>query len=103
MASITITNTGATIPASPAVSILNNLLQAGVAISHVCGGKALCGTCRCKIVSGIEYMSPKTEKEKTRLKAFGNPDNIRLACQSYTYGDITLTILLQRPPSKNRD
>ena len=94
MASIRIINTGDVVKASAAVSILNTLLREGKSIKHVCGGKAQCGTCRIKVVEGERYLSPVTERERIRLDAFGNPEHVRLACQTHTFGDITIEVLL---------
>lgn len=94
MASIKILNTGQVVQASAAISILNTLQREGVAIKHVCGGKAQCGTCRYKIVEGERFLSPMNEREKTRLEALGNPENVRLACQTYAFGDISIEIIL---------
>ena len=94
MTRIEITNTGQIVETSAAISILNSLQREGVSIRHVCGGKAQCGTCRYKIIKGEQYLSPVTEREQIRLDALGNPENVRLACQSYAFGDITIEILL---------
>ena len=94
MANIRITNTGEVVETSAAISILNSLQRAGISIRHMCGGKAQCGTCRYKIIEGERYLSPVNERERIRLNALGNPDKVRLACQSYAFGDITIEILL---------
>ena len=107
MASIHVMNRNVTINASSAISVLNNLLRQGVAISHLCGGKAVCGTCRIKVVEGLRYFSPMREREREKLNAVyadkikpdgikpdGKlPEHIRLACQSYVYGDVKIHIL----------
>ncbi|MFP4563583.1 MAG: 2Fe-2S iron-sulfur cluster-binding protein [Spirochaetia bacterium] len=100
MASITVQNTGDVIEASPAVSILNNLLQNGVSISHVCGGRAQCGTCRFEVITGERYLSPQTDIEKRKLELLGNPEKVRLACQTHTFGDITIRIIFSTPPGR---
>ena len=91
-------------PASPAISILNTLLQNGVRISHLCGGKAVCGTCRIKIIEGEEYLSPMGDAELIRLTSGTGkdepPPHIRLACQTYARGDIKIRILAPGPPRK---
>jgi len=100
VARIIVENSGAEVRASPAVSILNTLMQNGIGIAHKCGGKAICGTCRIKIVSGTEALSPMTEIEIIRLKAMGDPPGTRLACQTYTAGDVRVKIpSFRRPPS----
>ena len=104
MASIYIRNSNRTIQTNPAISVLNNLLRKGVSISHQCGGKAICGTCRIKIIENIHNVSPLQEREKNKLEfiAAGNtpggnplsaPADVRLACQSYVVGHVGIKIL----------
>ena len=77
---------------SPAVSLLNALVRGGVPIRHVCGGKALCGTCRVRVVSGAEALSPVAEGERERLFAVGASPEERLACRSYAFRDVEIEI-----------
>ena len=58
MPTLTIINDGTVIETSAAVSILNALLRNGTDIQHRCGGKAVCGTCRVRIVDGAKFLSP---------------------------------------------
>ncbi len=80
---------------STAVSLLNNLLRAGVRISHICGGKAGCGTCRVRILEGMEFCTPMREAERGRLtRADGTvPEGVRLACQTYVRGRVRIKIM----------
>lgn len=94
MPNITVRNTGQTIQTTAAVSILNTLLREGVKIKHVCGGKTQCGTCRIRVIEGHQTLSPILERERIRLDALGTPKDVRLACQTHTYGDITIDIIL---------
>ena len=94
MAHIRVLNRSAVVRTSAAISILNALQREGVAIKHLCGGKAICGTCRFKVVEGAQYLSPIKERERLRLEALGNPPGVRLACQTYTFGDIAIEIVL---------
>ncbi|EYU21482.1 hypothetical protein ABFS83_09G102800 [Erythranthe nasuta] len=45
-----------------------------------CGGGGTCATCIVEVVDGRELLSPRTDKEKEKLKR--NPKNWRLACQA---------------------
>ena len=54
---------------SPIYSVLVAAQRGGVALRHDCGGKALCGTCRVKVLSG--RLSPMGERERIRLEAVG--------------------------------
>jgi ferredoxin len=83
------------ITASPAISLLNTLLREGIPISHLCGGKAQCGTCRVKILDGESFCSPMGERERLRLsgKEGTLPESVRLACQTYIRGRVVVRIL----------
>ena len=80
--------------ASPAYSILVSAQRAGVPLRHDCGGRALCGTCRAKVVSG--RLSPMSERERTRLSAVRVPldGSVRLSCQSRAGTNLELEALL---------
>ncbi|KAK8618832.1 hypothetical protein V6N13_132811 [Hibiscus sabdariffa] len=45
-----------------------------------CAGGGTCGTCMVEVVEGKELLSPRTDKEKEKLKR--KPKNWRLACQT---------------------
>jgi len=76
---------------SPAISLLNTLLREGVSISHDCGGRAQCGTCRVKVISGGALRKP-TEGEVKRLGQDLIDEGYRLACQTHTAGDVEIEI-----------
>jgi ferredoxin len=82
------------IDSNPAISILNSLLMAGVRIRHDCGGKALCGTCALRVLSGEAGMSPVERREEERLAAGGGQAGYRLACQARTARDIDIEVVL---------
>jgi ferredoxin len=77
---------------SPVFSLLNALTREGVRIRHDCGGKALCGTCRVRVVSGASGLSPVGERERARLDAVGAAPDERLACQSHAVRDVEIEI-----------
>jgi ferredoxin len=77
------------VESSPATSILNALVGAGVRIRHDCGGKALCGTCAMRVVRGGAGLSPIGPKEAERLAGAGH----RLACQAYSIRDVDIELI----------
>ena len=89
MATLTILSTNQQIPITPGISILNTLLRNDVKIPHKCGGKMQCGTCKIAIISG-DGLSPMKEDEKFRLSKVDSKENDRLACQTFTYKDVTI-------------
>ena len=93
MPRITIRNAETSIETSAVTSILNALQQNAVAIKSVCGGKARCGRCAIRIRQGSEHLSARGQQEITRLEAIGADQDIRLACQTYTYRDVEIEIV----------
>jgi ferredoxin len=81
------------IPSSPAISILNLLQRNGIAIQTICGGRAQCGRCVIRVIEGAENMNRKNQRELIRLQALNAGEEMRLACQSYTRGDIQIEII----------
>jgi ferredoxin len=64
-----------------------------------CHGISLCGTCRVRVVKGMENTSPMGTLEKIRfynplpdpfpaMAYIGNEETMRLACQTKVLGDI---------------
>ena len=90
---IRISGTDREIPSSPAISILNLLQRNDIPVQTLCGGRAQCGRCMIRVLSGAEKMNRKNQREITRLKAMHAGQDMRLACQSYTRGDIEIQIV----------
>ena len=49
-----------------------------------------CGTCRVRMVRGLEHCSPMTAEERDFLAGLEVPANERLACQVAVQGDIAI-------------
>ncbi len=77
---------------TPAFSLLNALVRDGVPVRHDCGGKALCGTCRVRVVSGGAALSPVGDRERIRLAAVGAAADERLACQAHAFRDVEIEL-----------
>lgn len=82
--------------ASPARSVLVSAMAAGVRHRHDCGGKAQCGTCRVRVLSGMA--SPPDDRELRRLSAAGAGPDERLACQMRPGTDLVLKAVLPLTP-----
>ena len=81
------------VPASPVRSLLVSLQQHGVSIQTLCGGRARCGRCAVKVLSGGALLSAPGPREIERLQALGAPEGVRLACQAFPRGDVLIEIL----------
>ena len=77
-----------------AESILTSVLKAGRSIRHDCGGKALCGTCRVRVLVGAGALSPCSDRERARLSAAGAGPEERLACQTHAARDAEIEAVL---------
>jgi ferredoxin len=87
-------------------SILNVLLRNSFPIATLCGGRASCGKDLIRIRQGAEYFSPRREMETRRLASLataGEPSgaDMRLACQSYVRGDVTIEVMHFAGESEN--
>ena len=82
-------------------SLLNGLLRDRFPIQTLCGGRASCGRDLIRVHTGAQFLSPRGEAEIKRLRSLaeeGEPSgpDIRLACQTYTRGDVLIEVLHPR-------
>ncbi|TGK10293.1 guanylate cyclase [Leptospira fletcheri] len=75
-------------------TLLQISLAEGIPHLHACGGNARCSTCRVLVLEGKEHLSERNEKESALAERKGFPENVRLACQTKAFGDVTLRRLV---------
>jgi uncharacterized 2Fe-2S/4Fe-4S cluster protein (DUF4445 family) len=92
MPSITFQPMGVTVSVEPGTTIKQAAEQGQVFLRHVCGGKAMCATCRCKVQSGGEHLSPMARHEEKRLKELYASRETRLSCQAAIHGDVVVEV-----------
>lgn len=68
--------------------LLDAILSAGIDHRHICGGFGFCTSCRVEVLGSSDGLSPVSALERQRLG--GEAGRLRLACQSYVYGDVTV-------------
>jgi 2Fe-2S ferredoxin len=74
---------GAEIEAREGVSILDTLLEQGIAIEHACEKSCACTTCHVVVREGYDSLDEAEEKEEDMLdKAWGLEATSRLSCQT---------------------
>lgn len=83
-----------TVPFGGKVNVLATLVDAGLPIAHLCGGKGRCSTCRVKVAEGLGELSERTDKEHAMAQRLEFPDEIRLACQTTASASLTLRRLV---------
>jgi adenylate cyclase len=85
---------GVSVPFDGEANLLGALVGAGVPITHLCGGRARCSTCRVKVGDGLGRLSPRTENESAMARRLDFPAEIRLACQTTAIESVTLRRLV---------
>jgi ferredoxin len=85
-----ITNSGKTVEAPDNSNLLRVSLREQGGIPFKCGG-GLCGTCRCKIESGIENTDAIKPKERKHLTEEDFASGHRMACQTFLNGDVSVS------------
>jgi len=85
---------GAEIEAREGVSILDTLLEQGIAIEHACEKSCACTTCHVVVREGYDSLDEAEEKEEDMLdKAWGLEATSRLSCQTKVRGaDLVIEI-----------
>jgi ferredoxin len=89
-------DTGEVFEADLVTSLLVCLQRNGKNLQAMCGGRAQCGQCAVRIVRGTKFLTRMGEAERARLDAIGADEDVRLACQTFTRGDVEIKIL--NPP-----
>ncbi|MEP1034303.1 2Fe-2S iron-sulfur cluster-binding protein [Ekhidna sp.] len=75
-------------------SLLNILLTA-TDWMHACGAKGRCTTCKVKIITGMDHLTPRTKAEEHYSKLNKLRENERLTCQTFLGGDVTIEVPLE--------
>jgi ferredoxin len=81
---------GRTVEAAPGSSLLRVSLREQGGIPFKCGG-GICGTCKCRIVTGLENTDAVKPKERKHLTVEQFAQGWRMACQTFVRGDVSVT------------
>jgi len=95
-----ITNNAKVVTAPENSNLLRISLREKGGIPFKCGG-GLCGTCRCRIESGLEHTDAVKPKERNHLTEVELREGYRMACQTFIMsGDVSVSWdPLRKPPS----
>jgi ferredoxin len=85
-----VTNDSKTATAPENSNLLRVSLREKGGIPFKCGG-GLCGTCKCRIESGIEHTDTVKPKERKHLTEANLAEGYRMACQTFVSGDISVS------------
>ena len=73
---------GGTVEARLGLSLLEISRSEDVSHTSICGGKGRCGTCRVRVLDGLDLLSPPSAIETATLTRLKAEPNVRLACQA---------------------
>ncbi|MDP4302441.1 2Fe-2S iron-sulfur cluster binding domain-containing protein [Leptothrix discophora] len=72
----------------------SNLLRVSLrgqgGIPFKCGG-GLCGTCKCRIETGLAHADAVKPKERKHLDEAALAEGWRMACQTFVHGDVAVS------------
>ena len=85
-----ISNNGKVVTAPENSNLLRVSLREQGGIPFKCGG-GLCGTCKCRIESGIENTDAIKNKERKHLTESDFANGYRMACQTFLTGDVSVS------------
>ena len=94
-----VTNNAKTVTAPENSNLLRISLREQGGIPFKCGG-GLCGTCRCKIETGLENTDKVKPKERRHLTEDDLAAGYRMACQTFVRGDISVSWTPRDPTTK---
>jgi 2Fe-2S ferredoxin len=73
-------------------SLLHCLLQSGLDWMHACGGKGRCTTCKVRVLSGMENITPLSPAEKRYREQHLLGMEERLSCQVRVTNDLVVEV-----------
>ena len=85
-----LTNDGKTVSAPADSNLLRVSLREKGGIPFKCGA-GICGTCRCKIESGLDHTDKVKQKERKHLTDADIEGGYRMACQTFVNGDVAVS------------
>lgn len=85
-----VTNDRKTVSLKEPANLLRISLRGQCGIPFKCGG-GNCGTCKCKIESGLENTDRVKPKEKKHLSEEDIAQGYRMACQTFVEGPIEVS------------
>ena len=82
MPSITYLPAGTRVDCAAGESVFEVARRAGIHVTTACVGKATCGLCRVKVISGEQHLSPFNSAERKHLGNVYFINKLRLSCQA---------------------
>ena len=70
-------------------------LDAGLAVTHACGGQGKCSTCRVVVLEGLAHAPPRNDLERGIAERRRFAPEVRLSCQTPVAGDMLVRFLVR--------
>ncbi|PHN04102.1 adenylate/guanylate cyclase domain-containing protein [Flavilitoribacter nigricans] len=83
-------------------SILDTSIEHKIPHLHECGGNGRCTTCRIRVISGHQNLSPRNMLEKQAAHLRKWDPSVRLACQCHVKGDVQIQRLVWSSAEVNK-
>jgi len=74
------------------------LVNSGIHVRSLCGGKGTCGKCKILIQEGMNFLNPPTNSEMKHLTQSEIRENWRMACQCRVENTQIQSVLSHRSP-----
>lgn len=75
-------------------TLLEAALRSGIPLTHACGGRAKCSTCRIWVLGDPDGAPERNAEEAAMAERLGLTDEVRLACQLRPEGDLRVRRLV---------
>ena len=94
-----VTNDNKVVSVAEKANLLRTSIREKGGIPFKCGA-GICGTCKCRIESGLENTDAIKDRERNHLSEADFAAGHRMACQTFVSGDISVSWipLALRPP-----
>lgn len=86
------------VPYTPGASLKALLERSELAPRSECNGNGSCGLCKVRVTSG--QANPLTRNERVNLTDTQIEEGVRLACQLFPAGDMTVSVINQAPSAR---
>jgi Na+-transporting NADH:ubiquinone oxidoreductase subunit F len=77
------------ISAATGISLLTALNEEKIFLPSICGGRGLCGRCRCKVLTDVGSLQPAEQRHLSKEEI---QNHVRLACQVTIERDLSIEI-----------
>ncbi len=75
-------------------TLLEAALRANLPLTHACGGRAKCSTCRVWVLDGLDSCLARNDAEQEMADRLGFGKEVRLACQVRSNGNLRIRRLI---------